>query len=252
MRIGLFLTTCLLATLNPLASQQATFIGVVADSLTGEPLEGAYVSVLGREDIYVTGESGRFELGGVSTGDVIVEVRRAGFRAGAVDFEITVSRAVTVDLGTIVLSPLLVELDPVVVESRQIDQKLDRVGFFQRMNTAQGTFLTREEIARRRPRETSELIRRIPGFQVASNGAVSSRRGIPGMSQGFQPCAIEYFVDGVHADGSMVDDVLPNAIAGMEVYTGAATMPPVFRGAGNAKCGVIVIWTKTGGRPGGN
>jgi len=191
---------------------------------------------------------GRFALAGLTSGNVTIEIRRPGFRIGTVSFEIAVTRAVTVDLGTVVLSPLVVELDPVVVEAAEVEQKLHRVGFFQRMSVEHGTFLTREDIAKQDPRNTSELVRRMPGFQVGTGGMVSSRRGVPGMAQGFSTCDIEYYIDGVHADGSRVDDVLPNAIVAMEVYTGAATIPPAFRVAGNPRCGVVVIWTRTGGR----
>ena len=245
---GVFLTVVLLAANLPLVAQQATFVGVVVDSLTGAPLPGAIVSLHGGENTIVTGVNGRFSLAGVGSGDATVEIRRPGFKVGTVAFEITVTRPVTVDLGAISLSALVVELDPVVVEAREIDRKLNSVGFFQRMGTEQGTFITRQEIARRSPRNTSELVRRIPGFQVQTDGSVASRRGVPGMNQAFSTCQIEYYIDGVHADGSMIDDVLPAAIAAMEVYTGAATIPPAFRISGNARCGVVVIWTRTGGR----
>jgi len=247
-RTGLLFSCLLLATLQPLAAQQATFVGVVADSLTGDPLAGAFVSVPGQDIIVVTGLNGRFSLAGISSGDVTLEIRRPGFRVGVVAFEITATRAVTVDLGTVALSPLVVELDPVVVEGAEVDLKLNRVGFFQRMSVEHGTFLTREEIARQNPRNTSELIRRMPGFRVATDGRVASRRGVPSINQEFASCDIDYYIDGVHADGSLVDDVLPNAIAAMEVYTGAATIPPAFRISGNPKCGVVVIWTRSGGR----
>lgn len=250
-RTGLSLSTLVLLATCPLFGQQATFVGTVADSLTGYPLVGAFVSLVDLDRTVVTGLNGRFELGGVGTGDVTVQVRRPGFRSGSVHLEITVTRAVTVDLGTIVLSPLVVELDPVVVEGAEVDRKLNRVGFFQRMGTEHGTFLTREEIERRSPQNTTDLIRRIPGFNVTQGGvgnSVSGARGVPGISQGFSRCGIDYYIDGVHADGSIVDDVLPDAIAAMELYTGAATIPPAFRISGNPKCGVVLIWTQSGGR----
>jgi hypothetical protein len=254
-RTGLFLSTLFLVAICPLLGQQATFVGNVADSLTGAPLAGAFVSVISQEQAIITGANGQFELGGVSAGNVTLQIRRPGFRSGLVHFEITVSRAVTVDLGTIVLSPLVVELDPVVVEGTELDRQLARVGFFQRMGSEHGTFLTPEEIERRNPSQTSELFRRIPGFRVNQEGissSVSGGRGVPGISQGFSRCGIDYYIDGVHADGSMVDDVLPASIAAMEVYTGSATIPPAFRIAGNPNCGVVVIWTKSGGsRPTG-
>jgi hypothetical protein len=251
-RTSLLLSFLLLGTVYPLVGQQATIVGVVTDSLTGDPLAGAFVSILGHDELVITGLDGRFVLAGVRSGDMTVEIRRPGFRVGTAAFEIVVTRAVTVDLGNVALSPLVVELDPILVEATEVEQKLDRVGFFQRMSVEHGTFLTQEDIARQNPKYTSELVRRIPGFQVDVNGSVSSRRGVPGMNQGFSTCDIEYYIDGVHADGSRVDDVLPNAIVAMEVYTGAATIPPAFRISGNARCGVVVIWTRTGGRsPGG-
>jgi len=248
---SLFLVALLLAAPCSLSGQEATFIGVVTDSLTGDPLPGAYVYVLDKDIIFVTGVDGRFRLSGVSSGNVKVDVRRPGFRAGHVEFDITVTREVTVDLGTIVLAPLVVNLDPVVVEGAEVDRKLTRVGFFQRMGTEHGTFITEEEISRRNPRNTTDLIRRVPGFRVSVDqlgNSVSGGRGVPSISQGFGRCEIDYYIDGVHADGSVLDDVLPNAIAAMEVYTGSATIPPAFRIAGNPKCGVVVIWTKSGGR----
>lgn len=251
LRTKLTFATFLLASICHAHGQQATFVGVVADSLTGEPLAGAYVSLANEEQTIVTGMNGRFELGGVRTGDVTVQIRRPGFRTGSVHFEITVTRPTTVDLGTVVLSPLVVELDPVVVEGTELDRELIRIGFFQRMGTEHGTFLTREDIERRNPRNTTDLIRRIPGFRVTQGGvgsSVSGGRGVPGISQGFSSCDIDYYIDGVHADGSVIDDVLPQAIAAMEVYTGAATIPPAFRLSGNPKCGVVVIWTRSGGR----
>ncbi len=254
-RTGLSLTTLLLAPLFSLTGQQATFLGVVTDSITGDPLAGAHVNVVDEDIAFVTGVSGRFRLSGVGSGFVTVEVRRPGFRSGEMEFEIAVTRAVTVDLGTIVLAPLVVALEPVVVEEMLVDRKLNSVGFFQRMGAEHGTFLTQEEIERRNPRNTSDLIRRIPGFRVTNNAignSVSSARGMPSISQGFQRCEIDYYIDGVHADGAVVDDVLPIAIAAMEVYTGSSTIPPAFRVTGNPKCGVVVIWTKTGGtRPTG-
>ena len=250
-RTGVFLTAFLLASQFPLQAQQATLVGVVVDSLTGAPLAGAFVSLLGDGSTNVTGADGRFSLSREGSGNVTVEIRRPGFRAGAVTFEITVTRPVTIDFGEVSLSPLVVELDPVVVEGAEVERKLTRVGFFQRMGTEHGTFFTRDEIERRNPRNTTDLIRRIPGFRVTVDGignSVSGGRGVPSISQGFQRCNIDYYIDGVHADGAVVDDVLPNSIAAMEVYTGAATIPPAFRISGNPRCGAVVIWTRSGGR----
>jgi hypothetical protein len=37
--------------------------------------------------------------------------------------------------------------------------------------------------------------------------------------------------------------VLPDQVAGIELYTGPATVPPEFNATGSA-CGVVAVWTK--------
>jgi len=48
-------------------------------------------------------------------------------------------------------------------------------------------------------------------------------------------------IDGM--DGLSVDDVQPQAIAGIEVYPDASVAPARY--SGNAECGVVVIWLRT-------
>jgi hypothetical protein len=232
----------------PLSAQRATFVGVVKDSASGLPVAGAWVEVVEQGIAATTDSGGRFELAGITGGHLTVRVRRLGYSAGEVALELTVTRTVTVDLGDIAMSPVATELDPVVVAAEAMNDRLLEVGFFRRKDTEAGTFLTHEDIAQQNPRWTSELLRRIPGFRVAVGGYVSSGRGVPSIREGFSQCGVQYYVDGVHADGSNLDTVLPRAIAGMEVYTGAASIPTKFRVSGNPRCGVVLIWTQSGGR----
>lgn len=247
-RTGPFITALLLAPFVPLAGQDAIFVGVVTDSLTGNPVGGASVSVREQGIAALTDEQGRFELEGVGKGVLTVLVRRAGYRPGAVRFEFTAARRVRVDLGSIALSPLATELRAVVVEDEEANERLRKVGFYQRMRSETGTFITQDEITQRNPALTSELLRRIAGFRVLTDGSVASARGIPGIHQGFSLCGVDYYIDGVHASPPDVDIVIPTSIGGIEVYTGPATIPLAFRVSGNAKCGVVVIWTRDGGR----
>jgi hypothetical protein len=246
-------TTVLLVALFGLAAvtldaQQATFVGAVRDSATGDPVAGALVEVLEQGIVAVTDSSGHFRLGGIGGGTFTIRVRRLGYDPGTVMLELTVARSVTVDLGAITLSPLATELDPVFVEGEAVDERLQEVGFFRRQRTETGTFLTYEDIDRQNPAGTAELLRRIPGFRVFLDGSVSSGRGVPNIRDGFEQCGVQYYVDGVHADGSDLNTVIPRAIAGLEVYTGAASIPPNFRVSGNPKCGAVLIWTRSGGR----
>ncbi|KPJ94486.1 MAG: hypothetical protein AMS18_03600 [Gemmatimonas sp. SG8_17] len=136
----------------------------------------------------------------------------------------------------------VVELRPLVVEGRKVDAKLWDAGFYRRMQGAVGTFLTREDIDKQNPRTTSELLRRIPGFIVSESGVVSAPRG--------RSCrGVSYFVDGVHADGSNLNAVLPSAISALEVYTGPATIPIAFRvTTQDPTCGAVLVWVRDGAR----
>ena len=58
------------------------------------------------------------------------------------------------------------------------------------------------------------------------------------------PCAARVFVNGLNVDH--VPRMHPDNIEAIEVYRGPAEVPPQFGGAQSA-CGVIVLWTRTGG-----
>jgi len=245
--------TALLATLIALApisldAQRAMFVGTVMDSATGLPVPGATVEVLEQGVTATTDSDGHFWLANVRGGDLTIRVRRLGYASGTVTLELTVTRPVTVDLGDFTISPAITELDPVMVEAEEINGHLEKVGFFRRMQTETGTFFTREDIEQLNPAHTSELLRRVPGFRVYVSGEVSSTRGAPSIREGFSQCGVQYYIDGVHADGSDLNTIIPRAIAAMEVYTGSSSIPPTFRVSGNAKCGVVLIWTRSGGR----
>jgi hypothetical protein len=56
------------------------------------------------------------------------------------------------------------------------------------------------------------------------------------------------FLDGVRRppSGAGIDDVaLPKDLAGIEIYSGAATIPLQYKTSG-ATCGVILLWTRVG------
>ncbi len=62
----------------PAAAQTRTITGTVTDAETGQPLEGARVSVRGTALSTTSGAGGRFTLGNVPEGNIVVAIRRIG------------------------------------------------------------------------------------------------------------------------------------------------------------------------------
>jgi hypothetical protein len=117
-------------------------------------------------------------------------------------------------------------------------------GFYARMQQHKfGTFITRDQIEKRRAIWTSDLLRSVPGIVVNPRAS-----GFGYDVRTTEGCRPEVFVDGIHYPlfFESVDDVVhPDEIEGIEVYAHAAEVPAEYVVPGSA-CGVIAIWTRTG------
>jgi len=107
-----------------------------------------------------------------------------------------------------------------------------------------GRFIGPEQILRRHPVRTSDLVRAFSGFIVENRGRstiVYSSRGGSG-----RPCVVNIVINGFGAWGDdpeavSIDDVHPSQVGAMEIYGGGGGMPPPEYDHG---CGAIAIWTK--------
>ena len=240
------LFTALLFTMPGLQAQQVTLVGVVRDSLTGNPLQGVTVWVPRQELATRSSSTGGFALPGVEAGESEIFFRQVGYHVGSIAFELTGGPSTTVDLGAVALVPIPTELNPLVVAAEEPNERLRRVGFYHRRQFEAGSFFTQEDIAKHNPARTSDLFRRIPGFRVFNDGSITSTRGIRSISEAFTTCGVEYYIDGIHVKAPDVDVVAPTSISAMEIYRGSASIPPLFRRSTNPRCGVVAIWTRDG------
>lgn len=141
-----------------------------------------------------------------------------------------------------------VELDTVIVAGQAVPRRL--ADFYRRRSSGFGSFLTREEFERYSPREVSDVVRRMPGFNVVpgdlgTGGVVVARR-----PAGFSlQCFPIVYVDGTYVGNSREFDIDSHldvqTIEAVESYAGGAQVPPEFNRSG-AECGVIALWTRTG------
>jgi hypothetical protein len=231
--------------------------GVVTGLVTGRDagaLAGAEVTVAGERLAAVTTREGVFRITGVPLGAVLLEFRFLGFRTASFALEIIAGATHTVDVE-LEIDP--VALDPVEVRARS-GLSPEMQGFYDRRERGAGHYFTREEISRMQSREVTDLLRRVPGVRVeptsGPQGAgytvrMNRATGIAGARQ----CPVLYFVNGspfpLAREHGINNFVRPDEIAGMEVYTGTSRLPSRFHvSPRDARCGVIVIWIRSGER----
>lgn len=244
-------------------------IGQVRDARTDRPVTTAAVSITGRPEVVTSDQRGRFALSGLPVGGHELSVRHLGY--AELNYPVTVTRGLTTEVE-IGLSPDPVQLEPLVATATR-PRRLEVQGFYERRYwgelTGNGTFFTAEDIERRAPLRITHMVADAPGVRLANcnlqgHGCrLYSTRASTGFSD--EGCQLNVYIDGnvvvrgseerwsrAAGDGplrnrpppeSLNNLVLPDEIAGLEVYVGAAGLPAEFSGS-DSRCGAVVIWTK--------
>lgn len=213
-----------------------TVRGRVVDFVTERPVPGASVRVPETAHVAWTNEEGRFVLRDVPVGLRFLRVTFLGTVSEKLRLQLRSGREHGVELR---LVTQVLPLPPLrVAVAASPTGKL--AGFHRRRARGVGRFITRAEIERRAPMETSDLFRILPGIRVGPHTAIGRTR--TSISRGARPCVVEYFLDGMPVAGFHVDDVPPEDIDGIEVYRGPSELPPRFRR--RLTCAAVVIWTR--------
>ena len=223
---------------------------VITDSAT--PLAQARVRVIGATSPVVSGSDGRFRFGAVPPGNQVLEVRLVGYVAAVQWIKIVPGE--TLDLQ-IRLGLVPVALKPVEVKGEAMLWPAME-GFEERRAHVNGHFFNRTEIARMQPRLFTDVLRRVPGVQIAASTGAFGGNEMVRMSRtigvtGLRPCPVLFYVNGmpfqVAGDMSINQYITPEDVIAIEVYSGSSQIPPEFlSNLLNSRCGVIVIWTRLG------
>jgi len=245
----------------PVLAQTRTITGTVTDAETGQPLEGARVGVRGTALSTTTAANGRFTLGNVPEGSVIIAIRRIGHNfadlplpAGQNDLTAALTR-----------DPL--RLSDVVVTGQAT--AVDRRNLANAVATVSG-----EEVSRVSAQTVEQALQgKVVGASIQSNsgapgGGMQMRlRGVTSINGSSEPL---YVVDGVvlsnvaipsnqnavtrSTQGSnpsltqdnqvnRIADLNPNDIENIEVLKGASASAIYGSRASN---GVVIITTRHG------
>jgi hypothetical protein len=212
--------------------------GVIKDSL-GLPIANVEISDLAAHRVVRSDSLGHFLLGDVPAGNVDISFRRLAY--SPVVLLITIPPDDTTDVQ-VMLGVVAQELKGVVVQAHP-QQLRQLVAFEMRRKRGIGHFVTRTQIQDRHPLLLSDMLRTIPGANLinADNGRTSVRFARVGRNN----CPPQFFVDGVEVTGFSIDDMPPGDVEGMELYAGAAGLPPEYnRLHGTSICGTVIIWTR--------
>ena len=231
------------------AAGMAVIDGTVTDTLL-RPLGSADVSVVGVGARVVTSENGRFRFLQVPAGQYLLVVRRIGYAptSGIIDVPSTDTLRLAYTLARATTT-----LDTVRIKETRISMRMKE--FDERRLAGVGQFITQEQIERRGSREVGDYLRTLSSIEVsrmtsqafAGTIALSKREGGSVGGDGSGACPMQVMLDGIVLPRFFNLDLLPppKQVAGIEVYSGAATIPPQFGGP-DRRCGLILIWTREG------
>lgn len=240
---------------------QVTIMGRVVDDLTEFPIPNAQVFLLDRDGAELArtqaDQAGQFSFSVKQRPGVRIRVNQFGYVSNTTPVLYLEDRSffqveVRLDPDAILLAPLEV----IAWSERPENAMLE--GFQRRLRSGLGTFITREDIERRKPSLVTDMLREVPGINVASSG-YGTRPVVRIERVRNRDCTTQIFVDGflvnrraMGLDGYRpidfrIDDaVSPNSVEGIEIYKGLGTVPAEFLNP-DAVCGVIAIWTRRGG-----
>src|SRR5690348_4406606 len=97
---------------------QTTIAGTVVDSVSGQPVAGAMLYLVGQSLRTTSGANGGFTLTGVKKGSLVLQVRRLGYQPRAL--RLAAGESGTTQLDTLRLAPLPVQLTTIQVESTMV------------------------------------------------------------------------------------------------------------------------------------
>jgi len=230
--------------------------GIVKDLESGERLEGALVSIEEVRLNQLSGTYGRFELTDVPPGTRQLVVSLLGYATRTDSITVPPASILTLDVG-LTVEPI--ELPPILVSVERRSLDLEISGFYKRRDLEPGVFMTQEAIEERNPVTTVDLFEGIPGVRVIRRGIqrAVSLTGSRAMSLTVDDpyadrCYPAVWINGMlmqqasYYQPAFLDDLVnPYDIAGLEIYQSSARIPIQYNVQG--ACGVIVIWTRSGG-----
>jgi len=212
--------------------------GGVINLQSQTPIAGAQVALLGTAFVTASDSTGRFAYAGVAAGTYLLQVRAIGYDSQRWIIQLAAGDTVDYQLE---LTPLGVELAPVIIEGRPAPFQVRLQEFEQRRAAKRGVFLTAEDIRATKAATMVDALRGVPGVRIACRSGtcvVEMMRSARGL------CRADWVVDGFPASQSGTPHLPTVGIVGVEVYRSPNETPTEFLKS-DSQCGVVVIWTRS-------
>jgi len=223
--------------------------GQVLENVGGRPIQNVEVQLIGRGGV-TTESNGRFFIRDVDPGPVRLYFQHLSYspRETHVNLEPGVAYEVVVRME---VEPLEIPGIEVSAVSRLVARRLEPV--YQRMDRAvTAHFRTVEDFVARGHPPVGSLLQGIPRVRVQNRGMTWSVTMGGAVTLTGDACVPSIYLDGMrvsrHGDPASLSEFLAMStfdVAIIEVYPGAASLPPEFNDPGTM-C-AIGIWTRRGG-----
>lgn len=239
--LGLVLALLLPSILIGQSGRTATLALRVVEQGSGHLVDNAVVWISGFREPAFTGPDGRIQARTIPAGQRTLTIGRPGYTSERLGVEFTAGAHVNL-VVELVREP--VRMEQISVTSQPRNARLAANGFYQRQRQGGGGHMTGEEIAALGLSTMTDVFRQMRGLVVVPHGGGSTYtlRSSRGSSSLRSRCIPPIYLNsGLVAQGGL-DFVSPEHVAGVEVYPGPATVPPLYNTTGS-ECGVVLVWT---------
>ena len=145
-------------------SQPGKIEGKITDSKTNQPLSGASVSVNGDENGVITNMEGRYEIS-VSSGKThIIIVSSIGYKSKEIS-EVSVAANEVLNLDILLETAAKTE-DEIVIRTTRRQETTAALIAYQRNTNVVAQVVSSESIKRSPDKNTSEILKRVPGISI--------------------------------------------------------------------------------------
>jgi len=222
-----------------LPAYRARVLGVF-DANTGEPIEGAQVTDVLSKNSSLTTKTGTVSLVFLPDSGSIVRVQKIGYRAATMLVKISPTDTVPV---TMLLNPVATTLPTVVTKdsnTRSLSPGLREME--ERRRKGFGHFVTEAELRKNDSKRMTSIVRTLPSVNIAcpSKGTRSGECWAVGVRRG---CPVDVYINGVISTDNDLQKLAVSEFAGVEYYTGPATIPIEYNKTGSS-CGVLLFWLR--------